>query len=80
MQRDNSLQTHFNSSDREHIEQISVSILCTKWKVGYAGGSFVQAVVDNDLMRAISSADYINQQALPFYCRMIYNIGKPNNL
>ena len=61
----------------DHIVQIGTSILCTKWQVGYAGGGFVQAVVDNDLQGAISRADSTNVRALKFYCQLMYNVGMP---
>ena len=61
--------------ERQHIIEIGTSILCTKWKVGPAGGSFVQAVVNNDLMGAFNWADSINQKVLRFYCSLIYNQG-----
>lgn len=61
--------------DRQHVINIGTSILCTKWNVGYPGGSFVQAVVNNDLMGAFGSADHINQKAIKFYCSLIYNQG-----
>lgn len=64
----------------QHIIQIGTSILCTKWGIGYPGGSFVQAVVDNDLMSAVSKADNTNVKMLPFYCKLIYNVGMPLEL
>ena len=41
----------------EHIFDIMVSIMCTRDKTSHAGGSFVQAVVNNDLYSALSKAD-----------------------
>lgn len=41
----------------EHILDIMVSIMCTRDKSSYAGGGFVQAIVDNDLYQALSRAD-----------------------
>lgn len=41
----------------EHILDIMVSIMCTRDKSSYSGGSFVQSVVDNDLYLAVSRAD-----------------------
>lgn len=61
---------------RDHIVSIGTSILCTKWEVGYPGGSFVQAVVGNDLMGAFGRADDINQKAIGFYVSLLYNISK----
>lgn len=68
------------SEQGQHIIQIGTSILCTKWGVGYPGGSFVQAVVDNDLMAAVGRADDTNIKMLPFYCKLIYNVGMPMEL
>jgi len=72
--------TFLSDQQKEHIIQIGTSILCTKWGVGYPGGSFVQAVVDNDLMAAVGRADATNVKMLPFYCKLIYNIGMPMEL
>ena len=41
----------------EHILDIMVSIMVTRDKTSYAGGGFVQAVVDNDLYLSLSRAD-----------------------
>jgi hypothetical protein len=70
---------HTMSHDnQEHIINIGTSILCTKWGIGYEGGGFVKAVVNNNLSAAIGSADSINIQALKFYCQLMYNTGKPS--
>lgn len=66
---------HLSPSDRQHVIAIGTSILCTKWQVGYPGGSFAQAVANNDLMGAFRSADQVNQRAIKFYCSLIYNTG-----
>ena len=41
----------------DHIIDIMVSIMATRDKTSYAGGGFVQAVVDNNLYLAMSRAD-----------------------
>lgn len=64
-----------SEENRNHVLNIGTSILCTKWKVGYPGGSFVQAVVNNDLMGAFGKADHINKQCIEFYCSLLYNIS-----
>jgi hypothetical protein len=69
-----------NDDAKEHIINIGTSILCTKWNVGYPGGSFVQAVIDNNLMEAVGKADSINVNALKFYCQLMYNVGMPFGL
>lgn len=58
---------------REHIINIGTSILMTRWGIGPSGGSFVQAIVDNDLREAFGRADEINEQAIKFYLMLIYN-------
>ena len=72
--------TFLSDQQKEHVIQIGTSILCTKWKIGYSGGSFVQAVVDNNLMEAVGRADGTNVKMLPFYCKMMYNISMPMEL
>lgn len=64
----------FTTDELEHIIEIGTSILCTKWDL-LEGGSFVRAVVDNDLMKAVGKADETNVKALKFYCMLIYNLG-----
>lgn len=63
-----------------YIKQVCVSMLCTKWNIGPQGGGFVQAVVQNDLLGAVSRADSMNSQLLKFYCTMLYNSKKPESL
>jgi hypothetical protein len=65
---------------KEHIIEIGTSILCTKWSVGYPGGSFVQAVVNNDLAEAFGRADDINIHSIRFYVMLMYNVGAPTAL
>ena len=76
----NSSDIPFFVDDREHIVEIGTSILCTKWKVGYPGGGFVQAVVNNDLRGAFDRADNTNSYALKFYCKLMFNVGMPSDL
>ena len=61
----------------EHVIDTGASILCTKWGIGYEGGSFVQAVVENDLQGAIGRADGTSLRALKFFCQLMYNTGQP---
>ena len=63
-----------------HIIDIGTSILCTKWGVGYPGGSFAQAVVNNDLAEAFGRADDINIHCIRFYVMLMYNVGAPTIL
>ena len=59
--------------NRDHIVRIGTSILCTRWGVGYPGGSFAQAIVDNNLSEAFGRADEINVNAIRFYVTLLYN-------
>jgi hypothetical protein len=67
-----------SEEDKNHIVNIGTSIICTRHNIGYPGGSFVNAIVNNDLQGACANADATNVHALKFYCMMIYNM--PVNL
>ena len=67
-------------SEEDHVIKIGTSILCTKWGVGYPGGSFVKAVVDNNLSEAFGRADDINIHCIRFYVMLMYNVGMPTTL
>ena len=73
------IQHRLDPEDISHIENIATSILCTKWKVGYPGGSFVQAVVDNDLKGAFNRADAVNRDCMLFYVSLMTNVGMPKS-
>lgn len=75
-----SLPLHLIVSANQHIIYIGTSILCTKWNVGYSGGDFAKAVVDNDLSAAFARADHINQHCIRFYVMLMYNVGAPQTL
>lgn len=64
---------YMDDETEEHVKQMCVSILCTKHKIGYPGGSFVQAVVNNDLMGAFGRADHINKNFIGLYAELLYN-------
>lgn len=49
--------TKYETNVSEHIINIIVSVMVTRDGVGPMGGSFVRAIVDNDLFEAISRAD-----------------------
>ena len=66
-----------NEENKNHIINIGTSILCTKWEIGFEGGGFVQAVVANDLMKAVGSADGISLKGLKFFASLLYNIANP---
>jgi len=68
---------NLGESEKNHIIEIGTSILCTKWKVGYEGGSFVRSFVNNDLMGAIGRADGTSYKGFKFFASLMYNVGKP---
>jgi hypothetical protein len=63
----------YNKDVMDHIHSMCVSILCTKYGIGYPGGSFVQAVVNNDLMETFGRADHINKKYIGLYVKLLYN-------
>jgi hypothetical protein len=72
--------SEISESERAHLIDIGTSILCTKWKVGYEGGSFVQSFVNNDLMGSIGRADNTSYKGFKFFASLIYNVGTPIKL
>lgn len=69
---------HVPKDDDHHIINIGISILETKYPEigpGYAGGGFVQAVVNNDLMEAMGRADYVCAKNIRFFCTLLYNFS-----
>ena len=69
-----------NNDSFEHVISIASSIMCTKWEVGYPGGSFVQSVVKNDLRGSFANADSTNRQCIYLYAVMMDNLGMPKEL
>ena len=61
-----------------HIKNICISILQTKYEVGYPGGSFVQAIVNNDLIGSFGRADSINRKYIWLYAELLYNYWNEN--
>lgn len=64
-----------SDEDVDHIVSIGTSIICTRLNIGYPGGSFVQAIVNNDLRGTFASADSVNANCIRFYVMMMYNIS-----
>jgi hypothetical protein len=60
---------------KSHIINIGTSIMLNRLGVNTYPGSFVQAVLDNDLSGAFAKADNVNSQVLGFYITMMYNLG-----
>ena len=72
--------SEISESERLHLIDIGTSMLCTKWKVGYEGGSFVQSFIANDLMGAIGRADNTSYKGFKFFASLVYNVGTPIKL
>ena len=60
--------------EMNHVINIGTSILQTR-DGGIQGGSFVQAVVDNDLSRTYNRADSINRKVIPFYIILLNHVS-----
>jgi hypothetical protein len=71
---------NLSENEKSHIIRIGTSILCTKWKIGYEGGGFVQAFVSNNLMGALGAADDTTYKGFKFFASLTYNVGKPLTL
>jgi hypothetical protein len=65
----------FDGEAKSHIINIGTSIMLNRLGVNTYPGSFVQAVLDNDLSGAFAKADSVNSQVLGFYITMMYNLG-----
>ncbi len=63
----------YNVED-QHAIDVAASVLMTRDKV-QIGGSFVQAVVDNNLREAINRADDTCVKYLKFFSIINYNCG-----
>ena len=59
--------------EMNHVIDVGVSVLQTR-DGGIQGGSFVQAVVDNDLSRTYNRADSTNKKVIPFYIILLNHV------
>jgi len=64
-----------NSESREHVIQIGTNIMANVMGIETNPGSFVKAVINNDLQESVGRADNINVRMLPFYVTMKYNLS-----
>lgn len=58
-----------SENEIEHIISVGVSVLETR-DGGIRGGSFVSAIIDNNLSAAIYKADITNRKVIPFYVHL----------
>jgi hypothetical protein len=65
---------------KAHIVNIGTAIMLNRLGVNTYPGSFVQAVLNNDLTGAFLRADTINSQSMKFYAMMIHGLEIPVNV
>lgn len=68
------LSENFINENKDHIVNIGTSMYCTKHNIGFPGGNFVQAVINNNLNDAYGYADDVNSTVLRFYVMMLFNM------
>lgn len=59
--------------ERNHVINVGVSVLQTR-DGGIPGGSFVQAIVKNDLSGSYNRADSVNKRVIPFYIILLNHV------
>lgn len=70
----NQISVTLTEEEMIHVINIGTSVLQTR-DGGIQGGSFVQAVVDNDLTRTYNRADSINRKVIPFYIILLNHVS-----
>ena len=63
---------------KDHIVNIGTAIMAHRLGIETYPGSFVKAILENDLYEAINRADSVNRGAITFYVTMMHNLGIPN--
>ena len=69
----NQISVTLTEEEMSHVINIGTSVLQTR-DGGIQGGSFVQAVVDNDLSRTYNRADSVNKRVIPFYIILLNHV------
>lgn len=70
----NQISVTLTEEEMNHVINIGTSVLQTR-DGGIQGGSFVQAVVDNDLTRTYNRADSVNKRVIPFYIILLNHVS-----
>jgi hypothetical protein len=70
----NQISVTLTEEEMSHVINVGVSVLQTR-DGGIQGGSFVQAVVDNDLTRTYNRADSVNKRVIPFYIILLNHVS-----
>ena len=66
---DNQMNVLFGIKDRSHIEDLAASVIMTRDRI-MLGGSFVRAIVNNDLNGAVERADLDAARALKIFVQI----------
>lgn len=69
----NQISVTLTEEEMNHVIDVGTSVLQTR-DGGMQGGSFVQAVVDNDLSRTYNRADSVNKRVIPFYIILLNHV------
>jgi len=69
----NQISVTLTEEEMNHVINVGVSVLQTR-DGGIQGGSFIQAVVDNDLSRTYNRADSTNKKVIPFYIILLNHV------
>jgi hypothetical protein len=65
----------FNSEMFESVVRTGTSIMMNKVGIDTRPGSFVRAILNNDLNGAVGHGDHVNIRVIPFYATMKYNLS-----
>jgi hypothetical protein len=65
----------FVDEERNHIINIGTNIMANRLGIETYPGSFVKAILENNLYESINRADHINRGAITFYVTMMHNLG-----
>ena len=69
----NQISVTLTEEEMNHVINVGVSVLQTR-DGGIPGGSFVQAVVKNDLSGSYNRADSTNKKVIPFYIILLNHV------
>lgn len=69
------LEVMFINEQKDHVVSIGTSIMMNRLGFKTFPGSFVQAVLDNNLSASFNKADHINRKCLGFYITMMLNLS-----
>jgi tRNA A-37 threonylcarbamoyl transferase component Bud32 len=65
----------FVDESKNHIINIGTDIMANRLGIETYPGSFIKAILENNLYEAINRSDSINRGAITFYVTMMHNLG-----